>query len=85
MAFSHDRQRAVCALSSNGSTMMVFGGRNHKSMLKPTAHLLELSTRVWSEVRGEDGGDAAPTRGRSSHSATVYEDKVGTPPPHPPC
>ena len=64
----------TCALGTGG-TMMLFGGRDQRRMAGPSAYLLDLSTRVWTEVRAEgDDSSAVPTRGRSSHSCVVHKE-----------
>jgi hypothetical protein len=65
----------TCALGPSG-VLMLFGGRSKAKLSGASAYLLDLTNRHWTAIAPEDGGDAAPRRGRSSHSAVVHHDKV---------
>ena len=57
-----------------GNRVLLFGGRTPRTICKPHAYILDLTSREWTEI--DRSATDSPQGGRSSHSAVVVGDRV---------
>ena len=64
----------TATLLADSTSVLVFGGRNTKTIHKSNGYVLDLETSEWKEV-GRSAAHA-PRLGRSSHSAVLVGERV---------